>query len=240
MGDEQHRHAHLALQLLQQFEDLRLNRDVERCGGLVCNQQVGLVGERHGDHHALALTSGQLMRVGVEALLGVADADLVQQLQHAGAHRLLVHVLVDAQHLADLPLNGVERIERSHRLLKDHRDAIAAHALQLLLGELEHVRGPRTRSRRRGARRTGRAGRRRIDRADTVLPDPDSPTRAYGLALANAERDIFGGDGGARARMRPTGRGTSSRGAMIIVCCHRRSPNGTSCAGRAHRARPRR
>ena len=81
--DEQHRHAHLALQLPQQLEDLRLDGDVERRRRLVGDQQVGLVGERHGDHDALALAARELVREGVEALLGLADADLVQQLEHA-------------------------------------------------------------------------------------------------------------------------------------------------------------
>ena len=52
----------LALQRLQQLEDLRLDGDVERGGGLVGDQQVGLVGERHGDHDALALAAGELVR----------------------------------------------------------------------------------------------------------------------------------------------------------------------------------
>ena len=70
---------------LQQLEDLRLDGDVERGGRLVGDQQVGLVGERHGDHHALALAARELMREGAEPLLGLADADLVQQLEHARA-----------------------------------------------------------------------------------------------------------------------------------------------------------
>ena len=55
MGNEQHGHAHPGLNLLQQFEDLRLHRDVERRRRLVGDQEVRLVGERHGDHYTLAL-----------------------------------------------------------------------------------------------------------------------------------------------------------------------------------------
>ena len=60
--DQQHGHAALALQRLQQLEDLRLDGDVERGGRLVGDQQVRLVGQRHGDHDALALTAGKLVR----------------------------------------------------------------------------------------------------------------------------------------------------------------------------------
>ena len=81
------RHAELALQALQQLQDLRLDGDVERGGRLVGDQQVGLVGERHGDHDALALAARELMRIGAEPLLGVAEADLAQQLEHARARR---------------------------------------------------------------------------------------------------------------------------------------------------------
>ncbi len=75
------------LQLLQQLQDLRLDGDVERGGGLVGDQQVGLVGERHGDHHPLALAAGELVRKGVEPLLGLGEADEVQQLDHPRPRR---------------------------------------------------------------------------------------------------------------------------------------------------------
>ena len=58
MGDEQHRHAMLGLQATKKIEDLGLNRDVERGRRLVGNQELGTVGKRHGDHHALPLAAG--------------------------------------------------------------------------------------------------------------------------------------------------------------------------------------
>ena len=67
VGDEQHRHAEPGLQFLQQAQDLRLHGDVERGGRFVGNQQIGLVGERHGDHHALALAAGKLVRIAAGA-----------------------------------------------------------------------------------------------------------------------------------------------------------------------------
>jgi hypothetical protein len=42
VGDEQQRHAHLGLQFVQQGQDLRLDRDVQRRGRLVADQQRGL------------------------------------------------------------------------------------------------------------------------------------------------------------------------------------------------------
>ena len=133
----------LRLQRLQQLEDLRLHGDVERGGRLVGDQQVGLVGERHGDHHALALAARELVRDRRRAApSGIGDADLVEQLEGAGAGGGAAQAAMERQRLGDLPFDGVERIERAHRLLEDHRDVVAAHAAQLALAEPRAGRGP--------------------------------------------------------------------------------------------------
>jgi hypothetical protein len=38
VSDKDHPHIHLFLQFANQLQNLRLNRHVKRCGGLVCNQ----------------------------------------------------------------------------------------------------------------------------------------------------------------------------------------------------------
>ncbi len=58
VGDEQQAHAEPRPDLGEQRQNLRLHGDIERGGRLVGNQQVGLVGKRHRDHHALALAAG--------------------------------------------------------------------------------------------------------------------------------------------------------------------------------------
>ena len=85
VGDEQHRHAEPGLQVLEQLEDLRLHGDVERGRRLVGDQEIGSIGERHGDHHALALPAGELVRIGAEPLGRVGDADLGQKLDDSGS-----------------------------------------------------------------------------------------------------------------------------------------------------------
>ena len=55
------------LQALHQVEDLRLRGHVERGRRLVGDQQVGVVDERHRDHHALAHAARELVRVVVDA-----------------------------------------------------------------------------------------------------------------------------------------------------------------------------
>ena len=88
VGDEQHRHAEPRLRVLQQLQDLRLHRDVERGGRLVGDQQVRLVRQRHGDHHALALAAGELMRIAASRAGRIGNADLVEQFDDARARRL--------------------------------------------------------------------------------------------------------------------------------------------------------
>ena len=58
VGDEQHRHAEPGLQVFQERKDLRLHGDVERRGRLIGDQEIGTIGQRHGDHHPLALPPG--------------------------------------------------------------------------------------------------------------------------------------------------------------------------------------
>ena len=79
VGDKQHRHALLTLDAPQQIEDLPLRGHVQCRGRLVRNQQLRREGQRHGDHHALALATGQLKRVGMVEPLRVRQADIAEQ-----------------------------------------------------------------------------------------------------------------------------------------------------------------
>ena len=56
-------------------------------------------------------------------------------LDRAVARRRTGQALVAAQRLGDLVADGVDRIEGGERLLEDHGDAVAAHALHLPLAE---------------------------------------------------------------------------------------------------------
>ncbi len=69
MTDEEERKAELALQVLQQVDDLRLDGNVERGDRLVAHDEVGLGGERARNGDALALSAGEFVR---PARLGLA------------------------------------------------------------------------------------------------------------------------------------------------------------------------
>ena len=85
--DEQDRRAVAVAQPSQQLEDLGLERDVERARRLVRDQQRRLEQQRHRDHDALPHAARELVRVVVQALGGVGDADLLEQLQRAPPQR---------------------------------------------------------------------------------------------------------------------------------------------------------
>ena len=73
VSDKEEGEFHLAAELVEQFEDLFLNGDIESGGGLVGDEQFGIGGEGHGNHDALAKTTGELMRKLPGANIGLGD-----------------------------------------------------------------------------------------------------------------------------------------------------------------------
>ena len=133
VGDEHQGEPVAGLHVLEQVEDLRLHRHVERRHRLVADDDLGLEHQRPGDADALALAAGELVGplvhggVGVEAhgvedladlglaLVGRADRPDVERLGH------------DLAHLA-------ARVERGDRVLEDHLQ-LDPRRPQLVLGE---------------------------------------------------------------------------------------------------------
>src|SRR5580693_190982 len=139
MGDQNDRGTDTALEVQHQLQDLRLDRDIERRGRLVGDQEFWVAGERDRDHHALAHAPGELMRVFADTPLRLGDADQCQHLDGPRLRGLFVQSLMDPQRLADLATDGQYRIEARHRLLEDHRNVVAADGAHLALGELQQV-----------------------------------------------------------------------------------------------------
>ena len=76
--DQHDGRAMLRAQALQERDDLRLHRNIERGGRLVRDHQLGLGGERERQHDALAHPAGELVRVGIDAHFRRRNADLVE------------------------------------------------------------------------------------------------------------------------------------------------------------------
>ena len=118
-----------------------LHGDVERRRRLVGDQQLRVAGERDRDHHALPHAAREPVRIVVEPLRGAFGMPhLLEQLDRALARRRpSTRSSVPADRLGDLRPDLQRRVQRGHRVLEDHRDLLAAHVLELPLGELRQV-----------------------------------------------------------------------------------------------------
>ena len=115
-----------SLQFVDQPQHLSLGGDIERRGRLIRDQQLGLGDHGHGDHRALAHAARHLEGIAFPGAFGVDKADPVELFEHPPPwpHHC-GHVAVQAQHFADLIAEPVQRRQRTHRFLEDHRNAIA-------------------------------------------------------------------------------------------------------------------
>jgi len=137
VGYENDRGIGGGLEVTHEVEDLRLNGDVERRRGLVGNQQLRIAGERESDHYPLAHAAGKPMRIVVDALLGRWDFHQPQQIDGARTRLFSRQAAVTDEGLCNLLADRVDRIERRHRFLEDHRQPIAAHVAHLAIGQAE-------------------------------------------------------------------------------------------------------
>jgi hypothetical protein len=92
-----------------------------------------IAAERNGDHNTLPHTTGQLVRIFGEALLGIGDAHQFEHLAGPVAGRPPGQAQVPHHALGDLGADIEHGVEAGHRLLKDHRDIVAAQLTHFLV-----------------------------------------------------------------------------------------------------------
>ena len=80
-----------------------------------------------------------MMRILLEAALGLGDADQAQQLDRAPHRRLPADAEMAPHPFGELRADRQQRVERGHRLLEDHRDLAAADRPDLILAERQQV-----------------------------------------------------------------------------------------------------
>ena len=138
VGDQQHGGVVLFAQVGDQVQHLGLDGHIQRGGGLVGQQQVGVAGQRNGNDHTLLHAAGKLMRILIVPLR--RDTHDLQHLLGAllGGGVALV-VAVQPHHLGDLVADALHRVQGRHRVLKDHRDVVAADLAHLVLRQLQHI-----------------------------------------------------------------------------------------------------
>ena len=118
MRDEDVGEPELALEVLEQVQDLRLHGHVERGHRLVADDQLGVDREGARDADALALAAGELVREAV-VVLRVQPDDLEQLLDALLDLRLGAH-LVHLERLGDDEADALARVQRRVRVLEDH------------------------------------------------------------------------------------------------------------------------
>ena len=139
VGDHDERRAGVLHELLEQGEDLGLDRHVERRRRLVGDEQPRLARQRHRDERPLPHPARELVGVVGEAPLRVGDADLLEHLLRDRHRRLARHPLVPLEHLGDLHPDGDDGIQRGQRILEDHAEVGAAAVAHLVRTEGEQV-----------------------------------------------------------------------------------------------------
>ena len=129
--------AEVVLQVLEQVEDLRLDRDVERGHGLVADDQLRVERERARDPDPLPLAAGELVRVAVREAR--VEADDVEQLADPGGPVAAAADPVHDQRLADDVADRHPRVERRVRVLEDDLH-VAPRTPEILAPERRQLR----------------------------------------------------------------------------------------------------
>ena len=139
VGDDDEGDAEAPGQILHQFENLRLDRHVERRRRLVGDDQLGLAAQRHGDHHPLAHAAAEMVGILFQPPLGIGNSDHAQQLHRprVGFLALDAHMMFEC--FGDLTPDGEHRIERRHRLLEYHGDVGAPHLADFHVAQLQEI-----------------------------------------------------------------------------------------------------
>ena len=136
--DHDHGSTELSVQVAEQFQDLRLHRDVEGGCRLVGDQDLRRVRQSHRDHRPLPHAPAQLVWEVLDSRLCGWYPHLLQQVDSAGMG-LGLRAAVGQHRLVDLKAGAEDRVERALRVLEDHRDIAPAYLADLVIGELQQV-----------------------------------------------------------------------------------------------------
>ena len=88
MGDQEHRGIGFFRQSLDDPQDLGLDRHIQSRRRLICDPQLGVAEQCHGDHHTLTHPSRKLVGKFLDPLLRRRDPHPLQHL-HALIQRIL-------------------------------------------------------------------------------------------------------------------------------------------------------
>ena len=173
MRDQDHPHPPLLDDPSQQLHDPRLRRHVEGGRRLVGDEDVGVRADRHRDHHALSHPARELVRMVVDAALGLGQAHVASTaIARSRASRRPTRSC--ASIASTICSHRHQRVQRRHRILVDGRDLAAPDARHLALGRIGEVAATQEHV----AARDAGAGRQQPHQRERRqrLAAPDSPT----------------------------------------------------------------
>ena len=139
MRDEEHGHAKPFLQIVEQIQNLRSQRHVQCRGGLISNQQAWATGQGHGNHHALTLTTRQLMRISAGSAHRFGNTGEVEQLHRFVPSFSSGHTAFEFKHFGNLVAHHHQWVQGRHGLLEHKCNVLTANVDQLTLAEFDQV-----------------------------------------------------------------------------------------------------
>ncbi len=109
VGNQQQGHTQFGLQFPDQFENPRLDGDIQRRGRFVGDEQGRVANHRHRDHRALAQATGKFERVHAQRSLWIRETDMLQHSLGQAHAFLITRIAMQEQRLADLVADGMYR-----------------------------------------------------------------------------------------------------------------------------------
>ena len=100
------------------------------------DDQLWVVGQRHGDRNALAQPPGERVRISLRALRGVGNAHAVHQIARFGVGFAARQRLMRANGFGDLVADGEQRMQRRQRVLEHMGDGPAAQGADAGVGSV--------------------------------------------------------------------------------------------------------
>jgi hypothetical protein len=94
---------------------------------------------RPGDTRALPHAAAEMVRILLQPALWLGDSDQLQQLDGTGVRRASRQAEMRLHRLGQLPSDRQDGVERGHRLLEHHADAMAANLAHRLIIQLQKI-----------------------------------------------------------------------------------------------------
>jgi len=132
MGDQQHRQAELLAQILDQFQNLRLHRNVQRRRRFIGDDEAGPAHQCHGDHRPLPEPARKLKRVKPHGVGRIGESNQAEHPFGMLQAFLATDVPMQEKRLADLVADGMQVRKGRHGVLEDHRNIPAAESAHFL------------------------------------------------------------------------------------------------------------